>query len=78
MSNAPTNMHPPYTGPETRCTKCGSTGAYTEYMASGECIHSRASEVIGFAPNPRLHRECGRCGHQWDEATVEQEEAPHA
>ncbi|MEV3996656.1 hypothetical protein AB0K62_13400 [Streptomyces halstedii] len=78
MSNAPTNVHPPYTGPETRCTKCGHEGADTSYMAHGLCVHGRISEVIGFDNNPRLHRECDRCGYQWDEATVEQDGAPHA
>lgn len=67
------NTHPPYTGPKVRCTKCGNKGAYTNYMATGRCMHVWPYVVDGFDANPRLHRECERCGHQWDEATVEQQ-----
>lgn len=60
---------PPFSGDDTTCTKCGHVGAATEYRAHGECIHSTGPEIsVGFDPNERLHRECRRCGYQWDEA----------
>jgi hypothetical protein len=69
--------HPPYTGPDATCTKCGHTGALTEYRGHGECIHGDAIQYIGWTPNERLHRECERCGHEWDEATVKQQPLVH-
>ncbi|MFC8273790.1 hypothetical protein ACFUJR_14955 [Streptomyces sp. NPDC057271] len=64
--------YPPYSGDSPRCTKCGNHGARTEYRAIGDCLHETGEQVHDFTPNPRLHRECDRCGHAWDEATVEQ------
>lgn len=61
---------PPFSGDDPRCAKCGNKGAYTSYMATGRCMHQWPYDVIGFSPNERLHRECSRCGHQWDEATI--------
>lgn len=64
---------PPFSGDDTTCTKCGHEGATTEYRAHGECVHGCDAliEAIGFQPNERLHRECARCGHEWDEAIVQ-------
>ncbi|MEU0991099.1 hypothetical protein [Streptomyces sp. NPDC005953] len=62
--------HPPYTGPDVTCTKCGYDTAATEYRAAGRCLHD-SGEILGMLPNPRLHRTCDRCGHAWDEATVD-------
>lgn len=71
-----TNTLPAYTGPGTRCAKCGNHGAYTRYLPHGQCIHDEPTEtVLGMEPNQRLHRECETCGHAWDEATVEQRPA---
>ncbi|MBT2449457.1 hypothetical protein J7F03_20670 [Streptomyces sp. ISL-43] len=62
---------PPFSGDEPTCAKCGHKGASTEYLAFGDCHHApRTGITIGWHANQRLHRECGRCGHQWDEATV--------
>lgn len=72
----PDTSHPPYSGPAVRCTKCGNKGAHTSYMAYGRCTHAWPYEVIGSEPNERLHRECERCGHQWDENTIEAKEPP--
>lgn len=65
VSDAP----PPFSGDDPTCVKCGHEGASTLYLAHGRCIHAPGPEIaIGFEPNERLHRECGRCGYQWDEA----------
>ncbi|WP_431781739.1 hypothetical protein [Streptomyces chumphonensis] len=61
---------PPFSGDTPRCTKCGHEGACTEYRAYGDCGHP-ADVVIGWTPNPRLCRTCRRCGHGWDEATLD-------
>ncbi|MGW0550529.1 hypothetical protein [Streptomyces altiplanensis] len=66
-------VHPPYSGPEVTCTKCGHGGAFTTYRGYGQCLHGDLAESIGYEPNPRLHRECERCSFSWDEATVEPE-----
>lgn len=69
-------LYPPFSGDEPTCTKCGYGGAATEYRAHGECLHGHGlTEVFGFEPNERLHRECARCG-QWDEAIVTTKAAP--
>lgn len=60
---------PPYSGDTPACTKCGFKGASTLYMGTGQCLHNGfPNRTIGFSPNERLHRECARCSHQWDEA----------
>jgi len=60
---------PPYSGEGPLCVKCGNDSARTEYRPLGECIHNEVLEyTIGFSANERLHRECRRCGYQWDEA----------
>ena len=58
---------PPFSGDVPTCAKCGHKGASTLYLAHGRCLHN-GTAVIGLYPNERLHRECGRCGYQWDEA----------
>lgn len=67
--------YPPFSGDDPVCPKCLFVGASTEYRDHGECIHGFGSEsgVIGFSPNPRLHRECMRCSYAWDEALAVQE-----
>lgn len=64
---------PPFSGDEPTCTKCGWTGASTEYLPMGECVHSPGDRgvTLGWQANERLHRECRRCRYQWDEAVVE-------
>lgn len=66
-----TDPLPPFTGDNPTCAQCGHRGAATEYRPHGHCMHP-TDAVMGFDPNPRLHRTCCRCGHVWDEATVEQ------
>lgn len=63
---------PPFSGEEAPCTKCSYEGASVEYRPFGKCLHdgSGFGRVVGTASNERLHRECVRCGHEWDEATV--------
>ncbi|MFD6968351.1 hypothetical protein [Streptomyces sp. NPDC059949] len=62
---------PPFSGDEPTCAKCGYAGARTEYLPFGDCAHEPGARVtIGWTANERLHRECQRCGHQWDEAVV--------
>lgn len=60
---------PPFSGDEPTCSKCGHEGASTEYRALGKCLHD-SGEAIGANKNERLHRECSRCNHAWDEAIV--------
>ncbi|MEU9000506.1 hypothetical protein [Streptomyces sp. NPDC048551] len=63
---------PPFSGDEPTCTKCGWTGARTEYLPMGDCVHGPGARgvTIGWTANERLHRECQRCRYQWDEAIV--------
>ncbi|MFD4740588.1 hypothetical protein ACFWNQ_24970 [Streptomyces virginiae] len=69
---------PPFSGDEPTCTKCGWTGASTEYLPFGDCVHSPGDRgvTLGWTANERLHRECQRCRYQWDEAIVSDEAAP--
>ncbi|MFE3578743.1 hypothetical protein [Streptomyces vinaceus] len=64
---------PPFSGDEPTCAKCGWTGASTEYLPMGDCVHSPGDRgvTLGWAANERLHRECQRCRYAWDEAIVE-------
>ncbi|MFM9656825.1 hypothetical protein [Streptomyces scabiei] len=64
--------YPPFSGEEPTCAKCGREGeAFTQYRAHGECIHGPGLEdFVGYEANERLHRECARCGYEWDEAIV--------
>jgi DNA-directed RNA polymerase subunit M/transcription elongation factor TFIIS len=68
---------PPFSGDTPTCPKCGHEHATTRYMHTGFCLHLGCdSEVMENGEvNERLHRECGRCGYAWDEATVEQQPA---
>lgn len=62
---------PTYTGEDATCAKCGNVGATTQFRAQGQCIHFPGRETtMGYQPNERLHRQCNRCEHQWDEATL--------
>lgn len=66
-----TDTYPPFSGDDPTCTACGFVGARTTYIGFGECIHPAADGFVSaFAPNPRLCRECKRCGRQWDEAPI--------
>ena len=65
---------PSFSGDTPRCAKCGNEGASTHYRATGRCIHGSGME-IGAHSNERLHRECLRCGYQWDEAIVSSQKA---
>lgn len=57
---------PPFSGDTPACPKCSSTtGAYTEYKASGE---SRSGSVSQGEMPERLERRCVRCNFGWDEA----------
>lgn len=61
----------PYTGPDVVCPKCGNQGASTRYLSYGNCAHFGDENLIaGTHVNERLHRECDRCDHSWDEAIV--------
>lgn len=64
---------PPFSGDEPTCAKCGRVGARTEYLSMGDCVHGPGDRgvTLGWDVNERLHRECERCGYQWDEAVVE-------
>ena len=68
------SQHPEYSGENTLCAACGWNIARTKFMEGGMCLHRDGGEydiVLHFArSNPRLHRECARCGYMWDEATV--------
>lgn len=66
-----TDCLPPFTGDNPTCAQCGHRGAATEYRPHGHCLHPTEA-VMGFDPNPRMHRTCDRCGHVWDEATAGQ------
>lgn len=67
-----TEQLPPYSGPEPRCTKCGVSGATSQHLMYGVCVHGGLMlEVAGFTPNERIHRECVNCNHMWDEGTIE-------
>lgn len=61
---------PPFSGDLTTCTKCRHQGASTAYLAHGRCLHDGSGATLGFQPNERLHRECRRCGYEWDEAIL--------
>lgn len=62
---------PSFSGDLPTCTKCAATGATIQYRSYGQCTHGASTEeVTGTEPNDRLHRQCVRCGHQWDEAVV--------
>ncbi|MEU8278213.1 hypothetical protein ACFYOK_37400 [Microbispora bryophytorum] len=63
---------PLYSGEDVTCPKCGNEGASTKFLSYGRCTHETETIVIGWEPNERLHRECTRCGHAWDEQTREQ------
>ena len=64
--------YPPYSGDEPTCVKCGREGdTFTQYREHGQCIHGPGLEdAVGYERNERLHRECARCGYEWDEAIV--------
>jgi rubredoxin len=65
---------PPFFGDTPTCPMCGHQSARTTFIQIGSCSHyGRDSLIIGCDANERLHRECGRCGFAWDEATVEQQ-----
>jgi predicted nucleic-acid-binding Zn-ribbon protein len=66
---------PPFSADEPLCAKCGFDAASTEYRATGACCHESREQVVDFSPNERLHRECARCGYQWDEAVITPVEA---
>lgn len=71
--------YPPFSGDEPTCAKCGREGeAFTQYRQHGQCIHGPGlDDTFGYALNERLHRECARCGYEWDEAVVRPtDEAP--
>jgi len=64
---------PPFSGNEPTCAKCGWDEAGTDYIEAGSCTHPHGAGVnvvVGFTPNPRLHRECTRCSYMWDEASA--------
>lgn len=65
--------YPPFSGDDPTCPKCRNVGARTKYLRFGDCTHG-TDLVIGFRPNERLHRECRRCGFEWDEALAEPEQ----
>lgn len=65
-----TDSLPPFSGDDATCIKCGNEGAATQYLPHGRCLHGPTPTIVGWHPNERLHRECLRCGHQWDEATI--------
>jgi Zn ribbon nucleic-acid-binding protein len=62
------------------CVKCGSHSASTRYLPFGQCLHPgdetargviiRMHQITGLEANERLHRECYRCGHCWDESVI--------
>ncbi|MEU8279544.1 hypothetical protein ACFYOK_29490 [Microbispora bryophytorum] len=58
---------PPYSGEDVTCPKCRNKGASTRFLPYGRCSHGSETIVIGWEPNERLHRECTRCAHAWDE-----------
>lgn len=62
---------PPYSGDTPPCPKCQYEGATTQYREHGQCVHGEGRATIGMRKNERLHRECMRCGHAWDEALAE-------
>lgn len=62
---------PPFSGDDATCQKCGQVGASTSYIQHGRCLHDGSHVTLGWDRNERLHRECRRCGYEWDEATVE-------
>lgn len=74
--NQPENL-PPFSPPGTvSCRMCGSTDISMEYRACGYCVHNSGNEDHVISPddgktNPRMHRRCVRCGHMWDERTLE-------
>jgi ribosomal protein L37E len=75
MSTPP---YPPFSGDEPTCAKCGHEGgAFTRYRQHGQCIHGPGLEgIVGYGPNERLHRECARCGYEWDEAVFTPDSGP--
>lgn len=64
------DTYPPFSGDDVPCAACGFAGAFTTYRATGDCAHPSSEVIQTMRLNPRLCRTCGRCGHQWDEATV--------
>lgn len=63
---------PPFSGDDTRCTKCGNTQASTTYRGEGE-------RSLGDFFNPtrceRLDRVCQRCRYAWSEAIATRDQA---
>lgn len=69
----PRPLLPAYSGPASRCPKCGTVDAFTEYREHGICRHADGrDELIGEGVLfPRMHRECRCCGYLWDEAPLD-------
>ncbi|MEU6365786.1 hypothetical protein ABZ876_08520 [Streptomyces sp. NPDC046931] len=61
---------PPFSGDSPVCPKCRYEDASTQYRAVGRCLHDSGC-TVGLTKNERLHRECLRCGYEWDEALAE-------
>lgn len=62
-----TNL-PPFSGDDPLCEKCLHSGASTRYLRIGRCLHGTPGVLyVGDELNERLHRECRRCGFEWDE-----------
>lgn len=61
---------PPFSGDDPTCPKCANVGATTKYLGFGVCQHGTGM-TLGYEQSERLHRECRRCGYEWDEALAE-------
>lgn len=66
---------PPFSGDTPTCPKCQYEGASTRYLGTGRCLHGERGVAVGVGKNERLHRECARCGYEWDEALAEPRES---
>ena len=70
---------PAFTGPDSRCIKCGARAAATTYRAANE----HAGTLLRVE---HLERQCTRCSYRWPEATIDtipparaqQKGVPHA
>lgn len=62
--------HPPYTGDNARCAKCGYDGVGTTYTAHGRCEDGYLVMDHQDTGGERLCRTCRRCDYHWDEAVV--------